>query len=132
MNCPQCRKRLLLTERPETPALKVQAHLAACEACRAFQRQLTMIESNVPRLPVPAPTSGAKAKLLAEILGTEIANHQRPAIAGAIEEHRLEAPAAQMKSTGWKPVLREKGCGTGFQPVHHNLNGAWPRRRQWC
>jgi hypothetical protein len=56
----------MATEKPDFPALEVQAHLAVCLACREFQRQLLRVEANVPRIPVP-PTA-AKARLLQQIL----------------------------------------------------------------
>ncbi len=65
MNCKACQRRLLSTEAPERPAREVEAHLAACEACREWQRRLIQIEDNVGRLPVPpAPGPG---KLLARL-----------------------------------------------------------------
>src|SRR5262249_22590901 len=54
MNCDVCRQYLLMTEDPESPALDVVGHLAECLACRDWQHQLTHIEDNVRRLPVPA------------------------------------------------------------------------------
>src|SRR5262249_50130560 len=54
MNCDVCRQYRLMTEDPESPALDVVGHLAECLACRDWQHQLTHIEDNVRRLPVPA------------------------------------------------------------------------------
>ncbi|HYV34462.1 MAG TPA: hypothetical protein VE988_02085 [Gemmataceae bacterium] len=67
MNCQKCQQRLMSTERPEFPDLKVQAHLAICAACREFQRNVAKLEANVQRIPIP-PTD-AKARLVREILG---------------------------------------------------------------
>jgi hypothetical protein len=62
MNCPQCQRRLMCSEKPEFPDFAVAAHLAGCMTCRDFQRQLQMIEANVPRIPLPPST--AKDRLL--------------------------------------------------------------------
>jgi hypothetical protein len=66
MNCQQCQRRLMGAEKPGFPDLAVQAHLAQCLLCRDLQRQLLFVESNVPRIPLPA--SDAKARLLQQIL----------------------------------------------------------------
>jgi hypothetical protein len=66
MNCQQCQRRLMSSERPEFPSLPVDAHLAECLSCREFQRQLVLVENNVGRVPVPA--SRGKAHLLQQIL----------------------------------------------------------------
>jgi hypothetical protein len=59
MNCDACRQHLLMTLDPESPALDVAGHLAECLACRDWQHQLTHIEDNVRRLPVPASSPDA-------------------------------------------------------------------------
>jgi hypothetical protein len=66
MNCAHCQRRLLLAEKPEFPDLDVEGHLAGCQACRDFQRQLLCVEANVPRVPVPA--SDGKQRLLQLLL----------------------------------------------------------------
>jgi hypothetical protein len=79
MNCRQCRKRLLASQRPASPPSKVQAHLAACQACRKFQRQLAKVEANVVRLPVPP--SRAKAAFLATLRQPDAVSESYEAVA---------------------------------------------------
>lgn len=84
MKCSHCQRRLLQADNPTQPVEGVAAHLRACSACRAFQRQLLQIENNVPRVPVPAP-GGGKDRLLRMLLAdappqaeARPQNHQRP------------------------------------------------------
>jgi hypothetical protein len=90
MNCPKCQQRLLAAEKPEFPAIDVEAHLAECQACRDFQRQLVFIEGNVARVPVPA--SQSKQQLLRSILQQPAA--QTPVALPAALRRPLAAPAA--------------------------------------
>jgi hypothetical protein len=53
MTCETTRQRLLKSERPDRPPADVQPHLAACSACREWQRRLTRIERQLPDVPVP-------------------------------------------------------------------------------
>ena len=53
MTCETTRQRLLNSERPDRPPADVQPHLAACAACRTWQRRLARIERQIPELPVP-------------------------------------------------------------------------------
>jgi hypothetical protein len=89
MNCPKCQQRLLAAEKPEFPSLDVQAHLAECQACRDFQRQLVFIEGNVARVPVPA--SNGKEQLLRSILQQPVA--RTPVPRAAAVGRPLEAAA---------------------------------------
>jgi hypothetical protein len=57
MNCELSQRRLLEALSPEEPPPEVEAHLADCPACRAWQRQLIRIERSVPLLPTPVSTS---------------------------------------------------------------------------
>ncbi len=66
MTCATTRQRLLNSERPDRAPADVQPHLAACSACRAWQRQLTRIERQIPDLPVPP--SAPPADFLRHIL----------------------------------------------------------------
>ena len=40
MNCHTAQRRLLGSERPDEPPPEVEAHLAACGTCRAWQQRL--------------------------------------------------------------------------------------------
>ena len=40
MKCDTAQRRLLAAERPDEPSGEVEAHLAACAACRAWQQRL--------------------------------------------------------------------------------------------
>jgi predicted anti-sigma-YlaC factor YlaD len=40
MNCDTAQRRLLGSERPDEPPAEVEAHLAACAACRTWQQRL--------------------------------------------------------------------------------------------
>jgi hypothetical protein len=66
MTCESTRQRLLRSERPDRPPADVQPHLAACAACRGWQRRLTRIERQIPELPVPS--SEPPAALIRQIL----------------------------------------------------------------
>ena len=68
MNCDAARRRLLAEERPDQPADDVRRHLAACPACRALSRRLTLLERQIPRLPVPP--SSAKSAFLRRFVRT--------------------------------------------------------------
>lgn len=57
MNCELSQRRLLEALSPDEPPPEVEAHLADCPACRAWQRQLIRIERHVPLLPTPTSTS---------------------------------------------------------------------------
>src|SRR5262245_4043923 len=59
MICDVCQKHLMLSEDPDNPDLEVSAHLAECQTCRDWQRQLLQIEHNVGRLPAPASSPQA-------------------------------------------------------------------------
>ena len=63
MKCQAAQRRLLEAEDPALPPEKVRHHLAACPACRQWQRRLVQVERHVPLLPVPAG-SGPPADLL--------------------------------------------------------------------
>jgi hypothetical protein len=65
MNCDRCQRRLLSAEDPVLPSLEVQAHLAGCPDCQAWQRQLLLIERSVPRIPIPR--SAGKSRLLVRL-----------------------------------------------------------------
>ncbi len=66
MTCETTRQRLLRAERPDRPPADVQPHLAACGACRSWQRRLTLIEGQVADVPVPA--SAPPPELLRQLL----------------------------------------------------------------
>lgn len=83
MNCEAVRKQLLGMEDPGRPPAGVATHLAGCAACRDWQRQLLLVERNVPRLPVPE--SGARLSLLRRFL--------REAPAGAAGSQSVVEPA---------------------------------------
>jgi hypothetical protein len=83
MNCLRCQRLLLLAENPEFPEFKVQTHLGGCQACREFQRQLLLIEGNVPRVPVPSSSSG-KERLLRALLQPPVAQTLAPRPAAVI------------------------------------------------
>jgi hypothetical protein len=54
MNCEIIQRRLLGVENPARPPAELQAHLDSCGACRDWQGRLLQVETNIPRLPVPA------------------------------------------------------------------------------
>ena len=66
MTCATTRQRLLGSERPDRPPADIQPHLAACPACREWQRRLTRIEQRLPDVPVPpsAPPEALLRQLL--------------------------------------------------------------------
>jgi len=53
MNCELVQRRLLAAESPEQPPADVRRHLAACPACRAWQRRLAQAEQQLPYLATP-------------------------------------------------------------------------------
>jgi hypothetical protein len=53
MNCELVQRRLLAAESPEQPPADVRRHLAACPACRAWQRRLAQAEQQLPHLATP-------------------------------------------------------------------------------
>jgi hypothetical protein len=57
MKCSVLQRQLLELERPDHPPIELLTHLARCPACRAWQRHLLQLESDVRRLPVPASTT---------------------------------------------------------------------------
>ena len=66
MSCETTRQRLLQSEQPDRPPADVQPHLAACAACRSWQRGLTRLERRVTEIDVPP--SAPPADLLRQIL----------------------------------------------------------------
>lgn len=65
MNCADVRQRLLLSERPDKPAVEESRHLAGCSACHAWLRRLVRLERQITELHVPA--SAVPAGLLEQI-----------------------------------------------------------------
>jgi hypothetical protein len=57
MKCSVLQRQLLELERPDHPPVELLTHLARCPACRAWQRHLLQLESEVRQLPVPASTT---------------------------------------------------------------------------
>jgi hypothetical protein len=57
MKCSVLQRQLLELERPDHPPIELLTHLARCPACRAWQRQLLQLESQVRLLPVPPSTT---------------------------------------------------------------------------
>jgi hypothetical protein len=53
MNCELVQRRLLASESPGQPGAEVRRHLAACPACRAWQRRLAQAEEQLPQLATP-------------------------------------------------------------------------------
>jgi hypothetical protein len=109
MNCRHCQRELLNSEQPGDPGLELSAHLAGCMECRDFQRQLLVIEANLPRVPVPAAAPLAKARLLAHVLGQAApTNHVASHVSAASRERQLpEANPQGLKvlSGGSRPQL---------------------------
>lgn len=66
MNCELVQRRLLAAESPEQPPADVRRHLAACPACRAWQRRLAQAEQQLPHL--ATPPSERKARVVHLIL----------------------------------------------------------------
>lgn len=62
MSCKSVRRIMMEAERLEPPPAEVRPHLADCADCRAWLRNLSQVERQLPLLPVPA-TQG-KEKLL--------------------------------------------------------------------
>src|SRR5476649_1477761 len=54
MTCHECQRSLLQLLDPSVPSEELASHLAECAVCQQYQRRLVRIETNVPRLPVPA------------------------------------------------------------------------------
>lgn len=59
MKCTVLQTYLLGVERCDRPPAEVQAHLAACSACRQWQRRLIQLERGAALLPVPPSTRKA-------------------------------------------------------------------------
>jgi hypothetical protein len=57
MKCSVLQRQLLELERPDHPPIELLTHLARCPACRAWQRHLLQLESQVRLLPVPSSTT---------------------------------------------------------------------------
>jgi len=53
MNCDTCRQSLLERAEFEPVPGDAEAHLAACSECRRWRAQLALVETSVPRLPIP-------------------------------------------------------------------------------
>ncbi len=64
MKCDAAQTRLLALPDATRPPADLRAHVRTCPACAAFARTLIRIDESIPRLPVPAPTAGAKAAFL--------------------------------------------------------------------
>jgi hypothetical protein len=57
MKCSVLQRQLLELERPDHPPIELLTHLARCPACRAWQRHLLQLETDVRQLPMPASTT---------------------------------------------------------------------------
>lgn len=77
MNCHTAQRRLLSSERPDEPSAEVEAHLAACAACRSWQQRLAEVERLLPLLPVPA--SAARGELVQRVLSGPLPPPAEPA-----------------------------------------------------
>jgi hypothetical protein len=62
MNCDLVKRRLMSSEDPGLAPPDLRGHLATCEQCRDWQRQLVQVERHIPLLPVPG--SRGRAGLL--------------------------------------------------------------------
>jgi hypothetical protein len=109
MNCQQCQRRLMSVEKPEFPDLPAQAHLAECLACRDFQRQLVLMESNVPRVPVPA--SQAKARLLQQLRAAPSPVANAPSPRAHASSPRAHQPGAYAPGSPLAGRWHEVGIG---------------------
>jgi hypothetical protein len=98
MSCSVLQRRLLELETPDRPPPEIRAHLAACAACRRWQRRLLQIEQRVPLIPVPP--SGAKSAVLRRVLA-------EPA-AAAKEPSRAEPPKLRPFIGGAEPRSRRQ------------------------
>jgi hypothetical protein len=77
MNCDTAQRRLLGSERPDEPSPEVEAHLADCAACRAWQQRFLEVERSLPLLPVPA--SAARGELVQRVLSGPLPPPAEPA-----------------------------------------------------
>jgi hypothetical protein len=102
MNCQQCQRRILAAEQVDHAVLAVEAHLAQCESCRQFRRELVRVEANIPFVPVPA--SGGKERLIQMIL----TNPQAARSAGAAANDS-GVLLARLEATGRRPGYRDPG-----------------------
>jgi hypothetical protein len=104
MNCHTVQRRLLSSERPEGPSPDVEAHLAACAACRAWQQRLLEVERLVPLLPVPA--SAARGELVQRVLSGPLPPPAEPAPAAPVPPllSRPSLPAAPAKERGLRKL----------------------------
>jgi hypothetical protein len=109
VSCKQIKTSLLAMEQPNTPPAALLEHLAACPACRNWQRRLVLLEQAMASLPVP--TSAARVAFLQRFLK---ATEGRPETA---------APTAQ--SATW---LQKRGVPAGSWST---LNRLGPRARRW-
>jgi hypothetical protein len=128
------------TEKPNFPALPVQAHLAQCLECREFQRRLLLLQNNVPRIPLP-PTR-AKEQLLQQILqgpvpafrGQEIAPRRHAAASWRLRAQQqwrqiavgLAAAVVLVASGIWLGNMLSRPSGTGPRKAIQQAQNSGP------
>ncbi|HZY85262.1 MAG TPA: hypothetical protein VFE78_10560 [Gemmataceae bacterium] len=104
MNCDTAQSRLLASERPDEPSAEVEAHLAACAACRVWQQRLAEVEQALPLLPVPA--SAARGELVQRVLSGPLPPPAEPAPEPPLLPllSRPSLPAAPAKERGLRKL----------------------------
>jgi hypothetical protein len=104
MNCDTAQRRLLGSERPDEPPPEVEAHLADCGACRAWQQRLAEVERLLPLLPVPA--SAARGELVQRVLSGPLPPPAEPAPAPPVLPllSRPSLPTAPPKERGLRKL----------------------------
>jgi hypothetical protein len=122
MNCRRIQNRLLYLASPDKPPPRIRAHLAECAACREWQRQLLLLERNVPFLPVP-PSRNRQAFLSqfrAAPIQTPMPMRQRANPANLPVLHPLLIPKAAVAApSNPKPISLPR------------LSPTWGMRRSW-
>ncbi len=86
---------------PGVPSAEASAHLDTCERCREFQRKLVQIETNVPRLPVPAaPVPASLWQALARQNPSEPTPAAPPPAYAGGSPHAATAPSPSARVSG--------------------------------
>ena len=104
MNCELLQNRLLALPDPRRVPQELQGHLTSCPACREWLRALLRVDGALARLPVPAPSPGAKAAVL-ERFRTRPARAPEPQAEPRRFRLRALWPAAAIAATSLVGVL---------------------------
>jgi len=72
MNCSTIQNKILDLPDPRVIPNELLAHVAACEACRVWAKQVARLESLLEQLPVPPAPGNKKAEMIDELAGSDL------------------------------------------------------------